>query len=278
MDMAGRIRRADDAGRDLPPKGERCRLSGCPLAGLGDPRCEMCSGPVAWKDADGNPQGRARSCSSCAMDGLGLPVCWAACPGPRDDLANDGQCMVRLGGMNGDDGMARFVGGHMAVDALAWTRGRGSASHDGTMARLAASRMLAMDSASWTAFRKAVDADDREGMARAAQMPRSAFSPGSDALKLARQATRLDARHWEVVRLLAAERSQSDVARMTGGLSKQAVNTMLRRIAKRHDWVARLVYYNGGAHVKPREVYSKDGTLSTKKYQGKNSVRRAERT
>lgn len=204
-------------------------------------------------------------------------MCWAACPGPRDDFGTDGQSMVTLGAMAGDEGVGVYLASRMAVDALAWARGRGSASRDGTMARLAASRMLAMDSASWTAFRKAVDADDREGMAKAAQMPRSAFAPGSDALKLARQATRLDARHWEVVRLLAAERSQSDVARMTGGLSKQAVNTMLRRIAKRHDWVARLVY-TGGAHVKPREVYSKDWTPVNKKISRKNSVRRAERT
>lgn len=98
-------------------KARRCALAKCPLAGQGDERCAKCKGPVVWTDADGNPQGRARSCSSCAMDGLGLPVCWAACPGPRDDFGTDGQSMVTLGAMAGDEGAGVYLASRMACEA-----------------------------------------------------------------------------------------------------------------------------------------------------------------
>ena len=84
-------------------KARRCALVKCPLAGHSDERCAKCTGPVAWKDADGRRCGRARSCTSCPMDGLGLPVCWAACPGPNTDFTTDGQSMVTLGGMPDPD-------------------------------------------------------------------------------------------------------------------------------------------------------------------------------
>ena len=98
-------------------KAERCALAKCPLAGQGDARCAGCTGPVAWTDAKGARRGRARSCHGCPMDGLGLPVCWAACPGPRTDFQTDGQSMVCLGSMVGQDGADAFIESRTARDA-----------------------------------------------------------------------------------------------------------------------------------------------------------------
>lgn len=105
-------------GRDTEAeKAERCALAKCPLAGQGDARCARCTGPVAWRDARGVRHGRARSCHGCPMDGLGLPVCWAACPGPRTDFSADGQSVVCLGAMAGQEGAAAFVEANTAYDA-----------------------------------------------------------------------------------------------------------------------------------------------------------------
>ena len=98
-------------------KEERCALAKCPLAGQGDARCAQCSGPVAWTDGRGVRHGRARSCHGCPMDGLGLPVCWAACPGPNDGFQTDGQSMVCLGSMIGQEGADAFVERNAAHDA-----------------------------------------------------------------------------------------------------------------------------------------------------------------
>ena len=68
-------------------------------------------------DAKGARRGRARSCHGCPMDGLGLPVCWAACPGPRTDFTTDGQSMVALGAMVGQDGADAFIESRTARDA-----------------------------------------------------------------------------------------------------------------------------------------------------------------
>ena len=98
-------------------KAERCALAKCPLAGQGDGRCADCTGPVTWKDGRGAWHGRARSCTNCPMDGKGLPVCFAGCPGPNTGFQTDGQSMVTLGGMEGQDGADAFIEGRMAYDA-----------------------------------------------------------------------------------------------------------------------------------------------------------------
>lgn len=83
-------------------KARRCALAKCPLAGQGDPRCAECTGPVTWMENGRQRRGANgahRSCTSCPMNGKGLPVCLAGCPGPREDFASDGESMVTLGGM-----------------------------------------------------------------------------------------------------------------------------------------------------------------------------------
>ena len=88
---------------DAQTKAERCALAECPLAGMGDPRCDGCDGPVSWTDANGRRTGVGdkthRRCTSCHMNGKGLPVCWAACDGPQTEETTDGQSLVFLGGM-----------------------------------------------------------------------------------------------------------------------------------------------------------------------------------
>lgn len=101
-------------------KAQRCALAKCPLAGKGDERCAKCTGPVAWTDGRGRRTGRGGKthlkCSSCPMDGLGLPVCWAGCDGPAE-LTSDGESLVRLGGMAGQDGADAYIESRMAQEA-----------------------------------------------------------------------------------------------------------------------------------------------------------------
>lgn len=100
-------------------KAERCALAKCPLAGEGDERCKRCTGPVSWTGRDGRRRGVGgaihRSCTSCPMNGLGLPVCWAGCDGPNPEFLTDGQSMVTLGGMQDAD---TYLGQNMAYDAM----------------------------------------------------------------------------------------------------------------------------------------------------------------
>lgn len=85
-------------------KADRCALSECPLAGKNDPQCAKCTGPVQWKDRTGRKRGMGRACTSCQMNGLGLPVCYAACPGPNKNFATDGKSVVTLGSMEDPTG------------------------------------------------------------------------------------------------------------------------------------------------------------------------------
>ena len=96
----------------LIPKRARCRLANCPNAvastdPLGNlpPECANCSGPVVWKDPDGHTHGRARSCTGCPMNGRCLPVCYAACPGPNENYACDGQSIESIDNMANAEGI-----------------------------------------------------------------------------------------------------------------------------------------------------------------------------
>lgn len=230
------------------PKDNRCVFAGCPLAGLQDLRCTKCTGPVVWPDANGDIHGCARSCSSCPMNGLGLPVCWAACPGPNMNFATDGKKMVTLGAMGDADG---FLGrnGHtgrtpdMRQGGVVAERKDGK-KEDSTLLLLTA-KLLKLSGANWEAYKKAVEAKNAKMAAKIAGAPLGAFRgpdggwDGSAAQVLSEKLGAFDAQNWEAIRRLATGEEQKRVADLTL-VKKQAMNQRLDRLGKKHEWVARL--------------------------------------
>lgn len=223
------------------PKDERCRLAGCPERGSGNPACAQCSGPVEWTDPRGVRRGRPRACTSCPMDGLGLAVCWAACPGPQNDWATDGQSLVSLGGMPAPD---EYLERGMLAE---WRRRRDeAASEDGNGRRaldlLAASRLLQLAAPEFDALRDALREDDSRGAAAVLGVPLAAVRGAGSPVRRMMDAIGgdVDGSRWEVLRRAALGDAQARTARL-GNVSKQAVSRRLARIAQRHEWVARLV-------------------------------------
>lgn len=269
-----------DGGRIDPasvPKDERCRLANCPEWRKNNPKCRLCTGPVVWNDRNGVRHGCARSCSSCHMDGLGLPVCWACCPGPNTDFATDGQSMVTLGGMpdadrylgvegldevaDVNDGVERIVA---AVDASVeggTDEPSPAANRDewGAVARLAASRFLGMGAPEWERFRKVFSAGRSAEAAAVAGLPRSSLvNPTSVVRKMAERLAGVDGCKWQIMRLAALRRTQSEIAGLLGGISKQAVSGHKKRIVKRTAWAAGL-FVNSGAGLKTASASARSG-------------------
>ena len=222
------------------PKEARCRAAKCPLAEAGDARCALCTGPVAWTDGMGARRGRARSCHGCPMDGLGLPVCWAACPGPNDGFQADGQSVVCLGAMDGQEGADAFVG-RFAADAQERADGAFGSAERGFAAGL-----MRLDSRGWEEMKAAVASMDARSAARIAGVPLGMFRgprgkwEGSVADRVMSRVGQVDGATWEQVRGVLSGRSQSEVARL-GLVTKQAVSKRLIRAARRLEWLARLL-------------------------------------
>lgn len=101
---------------------EVCRIAKCPNADKDASECADCTGPVSWIDEKGDEQGRARACTSCKMNGKGLPVCWAACKGPSENFGTDGKKMMALGVL---DNPETFIGQKIAKDYYTYKTPRG---------------------------------------------------------------------------------------------------------------------------------------------------------
>lgn len=220
-------------------KGRRCALAGCPLAGRGDARCAHCTGPVVWTDERGATRGRARSCHECAMDGLGLPVCWCACPGPNADFQKDGQRMVTLGGMADMDS---FIGRYKAADEARSDAGAAGRGRDAGFV----SALLRLDSAGWDAFAGACAAKDARRASAALGGPLGMFRgpgggwEGSTADRVMGALGPLTGAEWEIVRGVALGASQKAVADAML-VRKQAVSKRMKRLSRRAEWVGRLM-------------------------------------
>lgn len=238
---------------EVTAKEERCRLAKCPLAGAGDPRCERCAGPVRWPDPKDPTvlHGCARACTSCAMNGLALPVCWAACPGPNENFGSDGEDKVTLGGMDDPDKyIGERISDEVAQPASVRRGGIGSGaeperSQFEPMLVALAKRVLLLSGPGWDEFRAACARRDAKSAARASGAPLGAFRgpggtwAGSAAERLVAQISGLDARGWEMARRLAMGDSQKRVADLTL-VRKQAMNQRLKRTVRGMDWVGRL--------------------------------------
>lgn len=179
------------------------------------------------------------------MNGLGLPVCYAACPGPRTDWATDGESMVSLGAMPapdeylarnsglgayGDEGMVRAIDGE--TDG-ADTRDRG-------LCESLLSAMMRCDGRTWNEMRRAMRAGHLREMARtfglSLRMITHVMRSGSSDSRRARTALvslfSLDGRDWECLRHIMQGNSLSRVAALTG-VSKQAVSKQYQRIKRK---------------------------------------------
>jgi len=171
------------------------------------------------------------------MDGLGLPVCWAACPGPNDGFQTDGQSMVSLGGMADADA---FVG------RFAAERPEAAGETFGGRERGFAAGLMRLDSRGWDALKEACGRRDAKAASALMGVPLAMFRgpgggwDGSVADRIMGRAGGIDGATWERVRSILAGRSQSDVARM-GLVSKQAVSKAIRAAAIREDWLAKVV-------------------------------------
>lgn len=240
-------------GRRVAERDERCRRSGCPnYIGPSDGpavnsngACAFCSGPVVWTDASGVRRGATRACTSCPMNGRGLPVCWAACPGPNEALGTYGQNMVTLGGMADESG---FISRHLEEDyrrgrkesADSWVDGIGEEESPAP----ARDRKLFI-------LQRLLDADGRT-FGRIAEMleagmPRRAAELVGIPAGMARDlAAVMDAvrgvrpAQWDVVRHIAMGETQAKVAEMLG-VRKQAVNQNLRRMCAKSPWIGVLL-------------------------------------
>lgn len=227
----------------VPPKAERCVLAHCPLAGSGDPRCERCTGPVCWAGRDGRRAGVGgathRSCTSCPMNGLGLPVCWAGCDGPNPEFQTDGQSMVTLGGMPDS---AAYLGRRMARPANDGAHGRMFSAMETALA----AAILRMDAKAWRAFSDACAEADARGAAKAAGVPLAAFRgpggkwEGSPADRIMAAMGGMSAQQLEIVRGLAHGLTQKRIADLSSGVSKQAVHTRLGRLKRDRPWIAEI--------------------------------------
>lgn len=227
----------------MASKSERCRFAGCPLAGKGDPRCRNCTGPVVWT-AGGRRTGvrgvTHRACTSCPMNGLGLPVCAYGCDGPNPEFSTDGQRMVSLGGMPDADA---YLARSMAIEKRVGPGGREMFRPD---ERAVAAAVLAMDSAEWEEFSAACARRDVAAASAAAGLALGAFRgpgggwEGSVVDRLMAAMAGLSGAEHDVVKGLAERRTQSGMARLQGGISKQAVHARIGRLGRRMDWVGRL--------------------------------------
>lgn len=111
--------------RELRKRRENCKRAKCPNAEKDASECDGCTGPVSWIDENGEERGKARACTSCKMNGKGLPVCWAACKGPSECFGTDGKKMISLGGIEEEES---FIGARVARDYYTYKTPRGQVS------------------------------------------------------------------------------------------------------------------------------------------------------
>lgn len=241
--MTSEPSRGASRGGDANAKAARCAAVRCPLAGMGDERCAKCTGPVAWTDEGGRRVGmggkRRRKCSSCPMDGLGLPVCWAGCDGPPD-ISTDGESIVRLGAMVGQEGEDKYIHARIAR-----APDLGGDAYGG-MARGFVSALLRLDGKAWAELADACSRRDAKAAAALMGVPLNMFrgrDGGWDESMADRVMARiggLDGTTWDMVRGLLSGLSQQGVARR-GFVSRQAVNKRLCKMASRWKWLERLL-------------------------------------
>lgn len=244
-------------------KDERCRLVGCPNyigpteqegeAKNSNELCVHCQGPVVWRDKRGVQHGMARACTSCPMNGRGLPVCFCACQGPSENLATDGQKMVTIGGIDDEDSyIQKNLSSLYARERPEYTDGRVVAIDAGDQNESEVADEDKVARIRLVIFRRLLEtsgkelADIREGASRGSQervtsrlhLPRQMEECAKAVINAVGTLTPMQ---WEIVRSLALGKNQAQIARLVG-VRKQAVNQAIQRLVRgSSDWVLRLV-------------------------------------
>ena len=224
-------------------KSRKCIAAGCPLAKSKDARCEHCTGPVVWIGEDGTGRGRPRSCHSCPMNGLGLPVCWAACPGPNEGFGTDGQSLVTTGGMEAPN---EFIERYARRPNPKGRDERITAtlSKDGEEAALSLARRISdFDGRTWSEFIAAFSkgAEGRREAARIARLPPDSFDDdGSPQCRMVKAMSCLDGEDFCILRRRIESANCSQTARSML-VTKQAVSKRERRIRAKAEWYGRFV-------------------------------------
>lgn len=255
--------------RPRKPRGvkeRRCVSAGCPLAGKGDRRCDNCTGPVVWIGDDGTGRGRPRSCHSCPMNGLGLPVCWACCPGPNEGFGTDGQSLVTMGGM---EAPAEYLerNANVAIrpqrpESVTATLSPADESRAMTVLR----RICDLDGEGWRAFVAAFRDGGAEGRRRAAAMigaSRGTFDgDGSPQVRLVSALSGFDAEDFCVLRQRMADASCTAAAEAMF-VTKQAVSKREKRMRMKAGWYG--AFLSGGSD-------RRDGTDGEASFRGKGDI------
>ena len=174
------------------------------------------------------------------MDGLGLPVCWAACPGPNEGFATDGQSIVSIGGM---EAPAEFLERNARLEVRQRPESVTATLSPGDEVRTLAilRRISALDGRGWRRFIAAFMSDGTEGRRTAARMigvSRASFDcMESPQCRLVLALSSFDAEDFCVLRqrLAAANGSQAAAAML---VSRQAVSKREGKMRKKADWYA----------------------------------------
>lgn len=258
----------------------RCGLAKCPELGAGNPKCAVCTGPVAVRVGGGWASGRARSCHGCAMNGLGLAVCWACCPGPNQSFITDGQSIVSADSAESPDGLvAQMAEGEWLERRTAMTDGRrtdmdNETSGDIEAALNAVRKAVRFPSREWERIRRLVVSSDAKDALLAADMigiARSLLSRReSAASRIVRRLAEVGGRDWDILRSRILNANCSKAAAMTG-VTKQAVSKRENALRARFEWYGRFVesvkdadrpFFVGKGVITPRKPDKPAGSVT----------------
>lgn len=243
-----------EAARRESEKRRRCALAKCPEFGTGNPKCAVCTGPVAVMSGGRWTCGRARSCHGCAMDGLGLAVCWACCPGPNQSFATDGQRIVSADSSESPDELVAHMADRRLMSERTGGGGRGMNDLDASSADAqdgdfeaalnAVRRVMRFTSVEWEQIRRLVVAGDARSIRQAADRIGIARNllvrKDSATRRIVARLAEIGRGDWDVVRTRIANASTTESGAMLG-VTKQAVSKREASIRARHAWYGRFV-------------------------------------
>lgn len=241
------IRNSREHGR-LVERDERCRKAKCPnyqgpATGKADnrnPDCWACSGPVVWPDSQGQIRGSTRSCTSCKMNGMGLPVCWACCPGPNENFATDGQNIVSIDVMAESSGFAEMRVKDDGIRKSEIERLIGEIDGESEdepewrgLLVAVASRIIRMTGSEIKDFIKAWNLGKYDVVTeminiswRVLQLSRPAID------QMIQRLNEMTENQWNVARLTLLGKSQAEISRLMRFTSRQVANNTMSRLRK----------------------------------------------
>lgn len=264
------------ATRSESEKRRRCILAKCPEFGSGNPKCAVCTGPVAVRDGGSWIFGRARSCHGCPMDGLGLAVCWACCPGPNTGFSTDGQSIVSADAAESKDELMaheaerRWMAERNDMEEARKTGcGRASSPAAEEPALNAVRKALRFPSAEWEPIRRMVNGGDMTAAADSIGVARHLLTRAdSPVRRIVEKLAEVGGSDWDMLRLRMVDATTTDAGAMLG-VTKQAASKRDIALRARFGWYdrfvrsltnAKLPFYVPDGVITPRAANIPDGT------------------